>query len=312
MNKLLSFFGFLAILVFWPNFVDAYQISVVSGTAVSGDFVLGQAKNEVVLKPGESKTREIYVLNRSGQELKFVVGVENFISPDQGQEAIVFTNNQDSIYPAESFLIPEVSKFSLKHGEKIALPISIKVAGDVSPGGLYGAVTVAVEPDNGSSRSQVKTTSQLASLFFIRVSGDVYESGYLEKFSSLKKFYQPGSIDLFFNFKNDGNIYLNPHGTVTITNLFGQVVEQKIILPYFVMPGAIRQQKEVWQASGRRGVYWATIELSRGYGDKIDRQSISLFILSWLDWLSLLIVIACLIIFGVFIFKKNKQRNDNL
>lgn len=307
MNKITQIICLLVVILFWPKMSSAYQINTVAGTAVSGDYVVGQGKNEINLNPGEEKVQDIYIINRSGKDLNFLVSVVDFSGTSQAPEAIKFTSDKLNLYPAKTWLLPEISKFTLKQGEKITLPVMVRVAKETAPGGLYGAVMITTAANANESASQVKPTASLASLFFVRVNGDINEAGSLQNFSSVKSFYQKGPVELFINFKNTGNIYLNPHGAITITNLWGKPVYQKEILPYFVLPGATRQVKEVWQPANNWGVYRATIELSRGYGSFIDRQSIQIYIFSWfnLGVIGLVLLgIVLLIIGAVLKYKK--------
>lgn len=282
MNRFSKYFCWLLLAFLWPQLSAAYQINLVDDTSLSNDFVVGPGKNELSLDPGQEQIKEISILNRSNQDLTFTVRVEDFASSELSQETIKFTGDQDNPNPVAKWLIPEISKFTLKSKEKMTLPIMVKISEVTAPGGLYGAVLVSAQPDNKASGNQVKTTASLASLFFVRVNGSVTEAGQLTNFSSSKYWYEKGPITLSYSFKNSGNIYLNPHGDITITDWSGKQLYQQPILPYFVMPGVLRQQRETWQPPVGWGFYRATINLSRGYGNYIDRRSVNLVLLpSW-------------------------------
>lgn len=300
MNRFSKYFCWLLLAFLWPQLSAAYQINLVDGTSLSNDFVVGPGKNELSLDPGQNQIREISILNRSNQDLTFTVRVEDFTSSDPNQATIKFTGDQANPNPATKWLIPEISKFTLKSKEKMTLPIMVKISEVATPGGLYGAVLVSAQPDSTASGNQVKTTASLASLFFVRVKGNVNEVGQLINFSSSKYWYEKGPITLSYSFKNTGNIYLNPHGDITITDWSGKQIYQQPILPYFVMPGVLRQQQETWQSPVGWGFYRATINLSRGYGNYIDRRSANLVLLpAW----SLYVGALLLVILFVWLIK---------
>ncbi len=307
MKKFPKYFCWLLVVLLWPQLSLAYQISAVPATSISNDFVVGPGKSEVSLNPGEEQVREISILNRSNRDLSFIVRVENFASSADSSETIKFTGDQTNLNPAANWLLPEISKFTLKSKEQITLPVLVKIANGTTPGGLYGAVLISAQPDSKKSGNQVKTTASLAALFFVRVKGVVAESGQLTEFSSSKNWSATVPINLAYSFKNTGNIYLNPHGDITITNWSGQQIYRQPILPYFVLPGVTRQQQETWQPPLGWGIYRATINLSRGYGNFIDRRSVNLYVLpTWPIYVGglIIIIVGGLIVGWVLKFKR--------
>jgi hypothetical protein len=142
------------------------------------------------------------------------------------------------MYSLKSFLKPEISSFRLRQGEQMRLPITITIPKNAEPQGLYGAVAVAATPAD-SNPGSIQVTSRLASLFFVRVKGVALENGILQDFNSSRLLYSdPSSIRFFL--QNSGNVYLNPYGLVTVESLLGREVCRQQIVPYFVLPGAVR------------------------------------------------------------------------
>ena len=267
----------LALLAFCPMRTRAYQIEKIAGTPVAGDFVLTQTKTELSLNPGEHAVRSISLLNRSGQDLSFAVSVEDFSSSAKADQNIDLLGAKSGLYSLKDYLKPEAANFILHQGEKITLPVAIDLPQSAQPGGLYGAVIFSASPVAESGN--IRLVSRLASLFFVRVNGAVSESGQLLDFSSLKSFYWSGPFAFEFNYRNSGSIYLNPYGELKVTDVFGRETVKSWISPYFVMPGAIRQQKETLDRPGMWGLYQATLKLNRGYGNNIDQKSLYFFVL---------------------------------
>ena len=133
----------------------------------------------------------------------------------------------------------------------------------------------------------------------------------MQDFSSSKTFYFGGPITFEFNYKNNGNVYLNPYGELKITNVFGRTAYAKWISPYFVMPGAIRQQKETLENKSLWGIYRATLKLNRGYGNRLDQKSLYFFVLPirYIIGVLVALILLCGLIWRIKIFfkKANKQ-----
>ncbi|MFA6526579.1 MAG: hypothetical protein WCT26_04175 [Candidatus Buchananbacteria bacterium] len=314
MNKskgIIAAMFFLAFFILSPFRAQAFQIEKLTDVPVSGDFVLNQTKTEVQLSAGDQAIRSVSLTNRSGADLFFTVGVEDFSASAKAEQNIDLLGAQMGLYSLKDYLKLEAMSFTLHHGERITMPISINIPQNAQPGGLYGAVTFSAKlADAGSAgSSKIQVVSRLASLFFVRVKGEVTESGELLDFNSSKAFYFGGPVAFEFNYKNTGSIYLNPYGELKITDVFGREVYTKWISPYFVMPGAVRQQKEIFERPSAWGLYQATLKLNRGYGNNIDQRSLYFFILPipyMIGALIALIIIAWLAIRISKGFKKPK------
>lgn len=291
---------FLALATFillCPAKSRAFQIEAMPDTAMIGDFVLNQTKTEARLNPGENGTRNISLTNRSGADLYFTVSVEDFSASDKRGQNIDLLGEQAGIYSLKDYLKPEIAQFVLRHGERITLPVAINIPENAQPGGLYGAVifSASLSEDANADNGQVKTIPRLASLFFVRVSGDTLEKGELKDFFPSKSLYFGGPAVFEFNYRNTGNIYLNPYGELRIKDFLGREVYAKWLPPYFVMPQAVRQQKEIFERHGAWGLYQATLKLNRGYGNIIDQKSAYFFILPY--QMILILIIAVILLF---------------
>lgn len=309
-KKPIFLFVFLLPLLFLSGGVSqAYEIKSFKGTKAYNDFVLNPGKVEIALNPGETVTKEITVLNRSGVAIDFKVELEDFSGSQKDNENISLLGTATGPYSLKDYLKPELNNFTLQHGEQMTLPVVISVPKDSRPGGLYAAVILAgqVGGQNPSASAQVKAISRIASLFFVRVSGETDDSGQLIGFNSDHNFYFGGSKIVFdFTFGNTGNVYLSPYGDLTVKNLWGQPVFAKKVFAYYVMPNSARSQKEVWQNNLFGGAYRATIKLNRGYDNLADQRSIWLVVITYKLLVSLFAigVIACWV--GYKIYSANK------
>jgi len=291
--------------LFNPATVFAYSIESVGGVEVLNDFAIGPAKVELELSAGQETQKNIQIINRSGRDLLFRVSLEDFEASDRPTEPLKFLDNQTGRFSLKDYLAPEITEFSLKHGEKMTLPITIKLPENILPGAYYGAVFISTNNSSDNQDLKINNFLRIPALFFVRVSGEVLTDGLLENFYSYSfwNFDKPAEFD--FSFRNKGNIYLNPSGSINVYNLLGKKVDTLEIPPYFVLPGSIRQQSFDWQSQWP-GFYKIEIELARGYDDLRDQKSVWLAILP----VKFFILLFSFIVIAIFIFirlKKNKK-----
>jgi hypothetical protein len=270
--------------------VQAYTISKVTAEE-QGDFVLEPGKMEVVVNPGEKVTKYIAVTNRINDTIDFQIEVEDFVGSRDRDTPVTLLGDDRSPTSFKDGLIPEISAFSLKFGERITLPITIDVPVDAQPGGYYASVLVSNAPSKDQAGSgdsatvRTKIVSRLGVLFFIRVRGPVNEDGALQDFKVAgpkKPLYSKAPEGFEILFENTGTIHLVPYGLITIKNTFGSPVATLAVDAYFSLPSSLRYRDISWPSKGFHiGRYTATLNLNRGYGDIIDTKVISFWIIPW-------------------------------
>lgn len=293
---------YLGIGFFSPIF--AFEVQKLPNISVADDFTLGPGKIEIFLNPGEKITRTLSITNRLGKAMKFNVGIEDFEGSLTGETAMVLLGGNKGPYSLKNYLKPELTEFTLAHGEKMLLPVEISIPQGIEPGGLYGSVLISSSPldkrleeEKEKAKGQVQLIGRIGCLFFVRINGEVDEKGFLEKFdtSNSKKFYQEGPISFSISYRNEGNVHLNPYGLIEIKNLLGKKIGEIEIDPYFAMPKSLRYREVKWERGLGLGIYTATLSLNRGYQDIIDTTKISFWILPWK--IILLVFVGFLVLF---------------
>ena len=288
--------------------VFAYNIQDISDTPVLNDFVLGPGKIEIFADPGDEANRELLITNRMGKTMNFRVEIEDFRgSRDNPEAAVVLMGQEKGPYSLKDYIKPEIMDFSLGHGQRMTLPIKISIPQDAEPGGLYGSVIITtsdpksdLKSEQGKATGQMKIVTRLGALFFVRVSGDVKESGFVKDFTlkNNQKFYEQAPV--FFNvlFQNDSSVHLQPYGTIEIKNFFGKKIDEVKLDPWFIMPDSIRTRGVQWDKKMLFGRYTATLAVNRGYQNIIDQKSVVFWVIPWkivLAGLVILFVIAWLL-----------------
>ena len=290
---ILALFFLGAVVVFNIVFgcsVLAYTIEDLGDVEVEGDFTVGPGKSEVWLDPGETIVRNLLITNRLGREATFSLTTEDFRGDPTGRVSVVLLGEEKGPYTLKDYLKPEVIEFTLKHGERITLPIEISIPEDAEPGGRYGSVLISqtnklsATKTEGGTGGQVQITARIGALFFVRVKGDIEESGFLEDFQirgPQKTFYEKGPFIFNILFRNNGNVHLNPYGIVEIKNLADRTIEIIEMKPWFVMPDSLRWKEANLEKVNLFGRYTATVKINRGYNDIVDEKTIVFWVIPW-------------------------------
>lgn len=284
--QILGLFLFSWLFVFGAS---AASIDNMPQMPVVNDYVVGPGKVELLASPGQTIIKNITVTNRFGREKNFQLELEDFKGSKQGGVVLELLGPLKGPYSLKDFLKPEVSDFTLQHGERITIPVSITIPQDSVPGGLYGSVIVTAKEDptdpdfdDQDASGNIKTTSRIAVLFFVRIKGEVRESGLLKDFKSDSFYYSKPPINFFLSYENTGSVYSNPYGEIEIRNAYGSTIENIRISPFYVLPDSIRTNQIKW--SGKKvlfGYYKAKLKIYHGFEDAISEKEVGFLVIPW-------------------------------
>lgn len=292
MKKILFFF--FAVCIFGKiglTPVLAYKIEALDDPDVKGDFVLGPGKTELFMNPGETYTKDLLITNRLGQTMEFNVIIEDFKGSKDPEQAVNLLGDARGPFSLRDFIKPEISKFTLKHNERIILPVTVAIPTSSEPGGLYASVLVVTNPpdselqaEKDKAQGQTKLISRLGTLFFVRVKGNAKEEGALKNFKVREDriFFEKAPVPMEILFENTGSVHLMPYGSIEIKNILGQKIDEINLDPWFVMPDSLRTRAIEW--AGKKmlfGRYTADLLVNRGYGDILDKRTISFWVIPW-------------------------------
>jgi hypothetical protein len=303
-----SIFLGIATIIFSGSGVFAYQIQDLEGTEVKGDIVIGPTKIELFMDSGDSTEREIMVTNRTGKTINFSLGIEDFKGSQDINQPIIFLGQEEGPYSLKDFMTPDVENFTLKHGQRIYIPVKISIPKDADPGGKYGVIFAIINPDNATDATenagQVAIVSRAGVLFFVRINGDIQEEGGLTGISTTNNFYESGPVFFGLLFENKGSVHLTPYGTIEIKNILGKTVESLELDPWFVMPDSLRSREVSWNPGLIFGKYTAVASVNRGYDDIIDQRSVSFWVIPWKIILAVVVVLFLFVCFLKWTFGK--------
>lgn len=300
--------------------VSPYQIEgVPGGDSVLGDFVVGPGKADITIAPGETKTFQMTVTNRTGEPRMFNFTVEDATGSTDPSTSIVLLGDDRGPYSMKDYVKLPAMHFELGHNQRARIPVTISIPKDAEPGGRYGSVlvdTVAIKAESGDNMGTVPQSAivaRIGTLFFITIPGETLKEGKMTNFGTVppKKFYQSSPINFGILHENTGSIHLAPYGEIRIHNMLGEEVGSVELEPWFVLPKSNRLREVTWNREFLFGRYTATANINRSYDDVIDSMSYSFWVLPWkllLAGFGVVFIVLFLIraFFRTFEFKRKK------
>jgi len=269
MNKIhkFSLIIFAVFFLFSSSNALAFEVINLPETPVKDDFVVSPARAEIVMKPGESITKYVTVLNRFGSDYNFTITVEDF-SPDAESGNPILNENSPGIsdFSLKKYVKPDADKFFLRQGSRATIAVDIAVPKSTSAGGRYAVILIGASPKTADD-TPTTILARIGSLLLVKVEGSVVEDGQLSSFVFKDRRF-------LISYKNDGNIHLDPYGVIDIKGVSGGLNEAVQIDPWVILPGSTRSRFLDLSGELPDGEYIAKIMLNRGYGDIIDSKEI--------------------------------------
>lgn len=278
------FFVGLAILVVagWSSRAGAYERP--------RDFLISPAKIKLDVLPGTEAGAEILVTNRLGRGAIFQVTAEDIAASDDPTIAVKLLGDEVGKYSLRDFIDIMPERLVLDDLEQGRISVSVRLPADVYPGGHYAAVLISPEPgENTGGALGTLVRTRLGALILVNVPGQVSPAGSLDVFSPLKQaVFSSSQTDFQVRVRNQGNVHLEPFGSVRFKNILGRTVDQKELPTFFILPESTRTLIFSWQRPLAFGYYRAELGLNLGY-DAIERRSVGFWVLPWYFDLTLLL-----------------------
>jgi hypothetical protein len=283
-----------------------YVVEKLSSADAVGDFVVGPGRIELEIKPGESKTVEVFISNRISDDRIFELSVEDIAGSSDGRQAVILLGEERGPYTVVDYISLPVKAFPLSLGERARIPVTISIPPNAEPGGFYGSVLVSTTqvPDPAvQAVAQSPIIARIGTLFFVRVPGEATVEGKAMSMSILpeKLWYESGPLRFHILYENTGSVHLNPYGEIRIRNIFGEEVGYFELDPWFSLPKSLRTREVDWNREVLLGRYTATAYINRGYDDIVDEVSVVFYVLPWKIMLGLFLVVF-IIVFGFRFF----------
>jgi len=225
---------------------------------------------EVTLQPGQPITETVYLENRTDQTMPIKVGLKNFTA--QGEEGAVNLTSEDTTYSLAKWITVSPSTATIAPHAQQKFTFTITPPANAEPGGHYGSVVFATNPEKNVKGTGAVLSEEVASLILAHVPGNVTENASVESFAPEKSFYEFGPVTMDMRVKNAGQVHIQPKGQVLIKGTFGDTYTVNL-QPYNVLPGATRRIPVVLSKKLLLGKY--TVQLVAAYGDNNQQLTAS-------------------------------------
>lgn len=230
---------------------------------------------DVTATPGQVWQSELRIINSNVFDITIYTENVNF-----GTEGESGRPNFLKIYESETqgetlaeWITVDAGPILIPKQEAVTIPFTVTVPEDAPPGGHYAAILVGTRATPGEEGLVGAQTAQfVSSLLFLRVDGEVVESGGIRSFRAEQAISQTPEVNFSLRFENTGNVHLLPRGEIEIENMWGQSrgvipVNQKTNFGK-VLQNSIREFTFGWSGDVSMldiGRYKATVTL--GYGE---------------------------------------------
>lgn len=205
---------------------------------------------EFTANAGETKQTSIKIYNEGTSPVVVYTSAENFTAADEnGTPNFIDTKDVTDL---ASWITVTPGPISMPAGDRLEIPVTIKVPTTADPGSHMAAVFFANQPGNPAPGT-VAIQSKVGTLILLRVNGDIREAASVTEFTvDGKKMLSHRPVNFLLRISNTGNVHLRPTGTITIRNMIGGTATTVQINPNdgAVLPDSIRKFTTSWSKDG--------------------------------------------------------------
>ena len=215
---------------------------------------------------GQTYNDEIQVTNAGDSVVAVLPDVQDLV-PASGASGFNFMPKAPGITSLVDWIQISRKPFELKPNETKAVPFTIKVPSDASPGSRFAVLFFATGALSGGG--QLNVSARTGSVILLTVPGDFKQIGEISNFILSKFVWNNQPTGFKFDFLNTGTVYFEPKGTITITNIWGKKVAEIPVAGQVVLPTGMRSINTVWEKpSYLLGIYKAHLAINiTGKGD---------------------------------------------
>lgn len=317
MKKTAQFFSIIG-LIGLMGLVSLIRPTSAVFAQVATSLTVAPARQQQELKPGESTNIILKLMNTGSSPVVGSLSVANFIvtTADGKPQFLEDKLALPSKYAAATWFRLPYDRLAVPAYGKVEMQIKITAPKNALPGGHYAAiifepvadVSVASVSDKAGQSS---ISPRIAGLVYIVIPGDYKETANLVQFSA-PNFSQSGPIDIIAAIKNTSPTHIRPTGTITITNMLGDVTTVLPLEEVNIFPDASKLYKNTIPTKWLVGRYRA--DLSAAYGAQGKALTGTIFFTVFPVMLSIYLLILVLAIAFVikYAIKRNRKHQQEL
>jgi hypothetical protein len=278
---------------------------------------------DMTVEPSQRWQSSLRVINPNPYDLKIYLTAVNFRPKGEGgqPEFLSAVSDETGKHTLAEWLSFRETEFTISAEQIYEVPFQIDVPEGVSPGGHFAAIMVGTQPImSAADQPRISTSQVVTSLLFLRVTGDILESGSIRSFRTTKWLLDKPEATFELRFENTGNIHIQPQGSIVIRNMWG---EERGVIPVNrealygnVLPESIRKFNYIWTGEwSLADIGYYTAEVTLAYGET-ERQSVSseigFWVIPWKPFLVILILLFGFVSFITWAIKAYIRRMLNL
>jgi len=229
--------------------------SATTTQAASGGLTISPTSVDVTVAPGGTYKGEMLVMNQGELDVAYsvyatpysVTGEEYkpYFSPIKGATDIT-----------KWFTFDKSSNDSLKIGMQESIPYTITVPKDVGAGGYYATVFAETSDKGGAG---VVTRKRVGMIVYLRVSGDVKESGSINSWNV--DWMQQAPLRADVKVANTGSVHFKANVHVTVSDMFGSKKFSYERSPE-ILPQKLRDIPISWENGATYGLFKVSGEVT--------------------------------------------------
>lgn len=261
------------------------------------------------INPGDKKEGSLALINDSDQALSFKTNVYDFIVQDKfGTPEILpkgtIANNK---YSAANWIAVYPNSITVAPHKRFELNYYIQIPVNASPGGHYSAIVYEPVTSGANQASGASIKTQIATLVYITVSGQMTEKAEVTKFQA-PQFSEYGPVEIKTQIENSGDTHITPQGNITIKDIFGRTIYVSALQTRNIFPGniALNYSNLIGQHL-MFGRFQANLLASFGQQNNLPLYaSLVFWVIPW-RIITVSILIAIALILSIILILKRKQ-----
>ncbi|HEX4799004.1 MAG TPA: hypothetical protein VFV22_00505 [Candidatus Paceibacterota bacterium] len=213
--------------------------------------------------PGTTLNETLKVTNESQEEREYYIYKRDIKGVEEGGVPVFAEEGAEKTgYEMSEWIALPSDKIKIGAQQSVEIPVVLNIPQEATPGSHFAGVFVSLEPPRLREMG-AGVGYEIASVFSIRISGDIDDSARIRSLSTDKLVYSSKKVEFVARVENQGNILIRPRGPLTITSMFGkkEVVTVNDNLAG-VFPKSARDLKFTWESEGTGfGKYEAVLAL---------------------------------------------------
>lgn len=206
-----------------------------------------------LIKPGDTKTGEIFIQNTSSEPVKLKIYAEDWIYLPDGSKN--FMKPGSTVYSCTKWL--KIDQDKLEMNAKETKKISFSVTSPKNATG--GHVSVIFFESVSEVKNGILVAGRIGTIIYLDTEGDIKRSAEIKDITTFVSG-ESSPIKVNFTFVNKGNTYINAPAIVSITK-DDKVVIEKTLLPLKTLPSDRITGEALFQEGLKEGNYDARIEV---------------------------------------------------